>query len=207
MKCLKLLAAAALLFTATTASAQLYLFAGAGGGNPKFDGNDFPLSFTRRDDTKDVTYHVGLGYRFSPNWAIEVAGADLGDYSYDGTDIFGNSLTGTYKVAGFKTTVLGIYPFTDRFSIFGKAGIGSTKTEFEGTLTVGGTATTFSVDERRNNLVVGFGAQYMIWRNLGVRGEFENWGHVGNEKLFPGDTTHTGRAKMATWNLLAVLTF
>jgi opacity protein-like surface antigen len=207
MRCLKLLAAAALLFTATTASAQLYLYAGAGGGNPKFDGNDFPLLLTRRDDTKDVTYHVGLGYRFNPHWAVEIGAADLGDYSHDGQDFFGNTLRGTYKVAGFKTAVLGIVPLTERLSLFGKLGIGSTKAEFEGTLSVGGTATTFTVDERRNSLLAGFGAQYMIWPNLGVRGEFENWGEVGNEKLFPGDTSHTGRAKMATWNLQAVFTF
>jgi OOP family OmpA-OmpF porin len=209
MRCLKLLAAAALLFTATTASAQLYLYAGAGGGNPKFDGNDYPENpiITRHNDTKDVTYHVGLGYRFNANWAVEVGAADLGDYSIDLTDVFADSLRGTYKVQGIKTAVLGIYPATERFSIYGKLGIASTKAEFEGTLTVGGTATAFTVDERRNSLLAGFGVQYMIWPNLGVRGEFENWGEVGNEKRATSDTTHTGRAKMATWNLQAVFTF
>ena len=207
MKCLKYLAAAALAFASSTASAQLYVFAGAGGGNPKFDDEDFPLFFSRRNDTKDVTYQGGIGYRFTPNWAVEVGAADLGDYSIDLADALGSSLRGTYKVKGFKTAVLGIYPATERFSLFAKLGIASTKAEFDATLVVGGVATAYSVDEKRNSLLAGFGAQYMIWRNLGVRAEFENWGRVGNETLFPGDTTHTGEAKMATWNLQAVFTF
>ena len=99
------------------------------------------------------------------------------------------------------------WPFTERFSMFVKLGLASTKAEFEGTSVTGGVPTQFTVDERRNSLLAGFGAQYNITRNIGIRGEFENWGEVGNNKQFPLDTTRTGKAKMATWNLLGVFSF
>lgn len=209
MKCLRLLAAAVLLASSAPALAQFYAFAGAGGGNPVFDGDDFPGGFgiLRRNDTKDVTYHVGIGYRFNANWAIELGAADLGDYSIDLSDAFGSALLGTYKVQGFKTAVVGSVPLGERFSLFVKLGLASTKAEFEGTSVAGGVPTQFTVDERRNSLLAGFGVQYNITRNIGIRGELENWGEVGNNKQFPLDTTRTGKAKMATWNLLGVFSF
>lgn len=209
MKCLRVLAAAVFLVSSAPAFAQFYAFAGAGGGNPKFDGGDFPGGggILRRNDTKDVTYHVGVGYRFNANWAVELGAADMGDYSIDLSDFLGNALVGTYKVQGFKTAVVGSWPFTERFSMFVKLGLASTKAEFEGTSVAAGVPTQFTVDERRNSLLAGFGAQYNITRNIGIRGEFENWGEVGNNKAFPLDTTRTGKAKMATWNLLGVFSF
>jgi OOP family OmpA-OmpF porin len=197
MKCLKLLAAAALLFTATTASAQLYFFAGAGGGSVRFKQDDYMLGdriLFRRNDTKDVTYQAGLGYRFNEHWAVEVGAADMGDYSIDQVDSALFAVEGRYTVKGFKTAVVGSYPFTERFSVYGKLGISSTKAEFEST------NTGFVGEEKRNSLLAGFGFQYMIWSHLGVRAEYENWGEVGNE-------LDTGRAKLDTVNLQAVFTF
>ena len=204
MKCLRFLAAAALILASSPALAQFYLFAGAGGGNPRFQSDDFfsgcLCGIARRNDTKDVTYHLGIGYRYNANWAVEVAAADLGDYSMHLVDSFGTTLTGRYKIQGVKTAVLGIYPFTQRFSMYGKLGVATTNAEFEGTLSAGGTQTVFTGEERRNSLFAGFGAQYDITRSIGVRAEFENWGEVGSE-------TDTGRAKMSSWNLLGVFTF
>jgi OOP family OmpA-OmpF porin len=209
MKCLKLLAAAAFLLASLPASAQLYVFGGAGLGNPKFDGNDWPFNsgVSRRNDTKDSTYQAGIGYRFSPIWAVEFGAADLGDYSIDLSDAFGSAIRGTYEISGVKTAVVASWPLTERFSVYGKLGISSTKVEYEGSHAVLGTPVPIRADERRNSLLAGFGAQYMIWQHLGVRAEFENWGEVGNERLSLDDSRHTGRAKMGTWNLQAVFSF
>jgi opacity protein-like surface antigen len=211
MKCLKLLAAAACLIASSSAFAQLYLFAGAGGGNPKFDDQDFPggalSGIDRRNDTKDSTFQGGIGYRLSPHWAVEVGAADLGDYSIDIADSFGNAIFGTYKVKGVKSALLGGWPLTEKWWLFGKLGISSTKAEFQGTSVSGGASAPINADERRNSLLAGFGLQWMVWRNLGVRAEYENWGEVGNEGLLLLDNRHTGKAKMSTWNLQAVFSF
>jgi OOP family OmpA-OmpF porin len=201
MKCLKLAAAAALLFVSTAASAQLYVFAGAGGGTVRFKSEDFfsgGLGSTvfRRNDTKDSTYQLGAGWRFNQYWAVEIAGADMGDYSIDLEDISGNQLNATYEVKGFKTAVLGIWPLTERFSAFAKLGIASTKTTLKGTFN----GVAISADEKRNSPLAGFGVQWMFWKNIGVRAEYENWGEVGNE-------LDTGRAKLDTLNLQAVFSF
>jgi OOP family OmpA-OmpF porin len=196
MKCLKVLAAAALVLASLPAHAQLYAFAGAGGGSLRLNDNDYMVGDSilfRRNDTKDVTYQAGLGYRFNQYWAVEVGAADMGDYSIDQVDSAFFAVEGRYTVKGFKTAVVGSYPLTERFSVYGKLGIAATKAEFEAT-------NGFVGEEKRNSLLAGFGVQYMIWQHLGVRAEFENWGEVGNE-------TDTGRAKLDTWNLQAVFTF
>jgi OOP family OmpA-OmpF porin len=200
MKCLRFLAAAALALASLPASAQLYALAGVGGGGVRFTGEDFFVGglggITRRDDTKDTVWQLGLGYRFNPNWAVEVGGGDLGNYSFDLADSFGNRLSGTYEVKGFKTTVLGIWPASERFSAFLKLGIGSVKVENSSSFN----GTAFSGDDKTNNLLAGFGIQYMILRNVGVRAEYENWGEVGNEN-------DTGRAKLDLWTISALVTF
>lgn len=203
MKCLRLLAAAAFALAAGSASAQgIYFFAGAGAGNPKFDEADFNFGFPlRRSDATDTTYHLGAGYRFSPYWAAEIGVAHLGKYSFDHTDLVTFSISERYEAQGLKTAVLGNYPAaTERFFFFGKLGLATTKVTNDGTVTFGGTSTGFEAEKKRNSLLAGFGAQYNITRILGVRAEYESWGTIGNEN-------DTGRAKMATWNLLGVLSF
>ncbi|HEX5094236.1 MAG TPA: outer membrane beta-barrel protein, partial [Burkholderiales bacterium] len=190
-----------LLFVSTAASAQLYLFAGAGGGTLRLKSDDLVTAgldtfVSRREDNKDVTYQLGVGWRFNPYWAVEIAGADMGDYSIDIEDIATNRLVATHEVKGFKTAVLGIWPLTERFSAFAKLGIASTKATVSGTLN----GTPFSANEKRNSPLAGFGVQWMFWKNIGVRAEYENWGEVGNE-------TDTGRGKLDTLNLQAVFSF
>lgn len=201
MKCLRYLAAAALVAASGPAFSQLYIYAGAGGADPKFKGEDFLFAgAVSESDTKDSTYHLGIGYRFSRHWAAEVGFAHLGEYGHHHTDFVGDTFTERYEVTGVKLAVVGIYPATERFSLYGKLGIASTKVEWEGSFIIGGVrGAPLSADHSRNSLLAGFGAQYNITDRIGVRGEFENWGDVGN--------TDTGRARMSTVNLLGVFTF
>ena len=201
MKCRTIVVAAALVLASSPAAAQLYLFAGIGAANPKFSDEDFNLGVPRRSDTKDSTFHIGAGYRFSPHWAAEIGYADLGEYSFTHTDGVGDTFNERYRVKGLKLAALGIWPASERFSLYAKLGIASTKAEWEGNFVIGGVAgPQQSGDHRRNSLLAGFGAQYNITPRFGVRGEFENWGEAGNEN-------DTGRAKMNSFNLLGVLNF
>ena len=191
MKCHRIIAAVALTLFSVPAFAQLYVTAGLGSAQPKF-GSDFDFGVPRTSDTKDTGYQVNLGYRFTPNWAAEVGIADLGDYSFEHQGLFTERL----EARGVKAAVVGMYPGTGRFSIYGKLGIASIQVDWEGN--VGGTLLT--ADHRRNSLLAGFGAQYNISPRIGVRAEYENWGEAGNED-------DTGRFKMHMWNVLAVFSF
>jgi OmpA-OmpF porin, OOP family len=201
MKCLRFLAAVAAMVFAGSAAAQLYVFAGAGAGNPKFDEEDFGFpGVPRRADSTDTSYHLGIGYRLTRNWAAEVGYADLGNYSIYHEDFLGNWLDQRWEAKGWKVAGLGIYPFTDRFSIYGKLGVAATKVKSDFVFNVGGTITAGTGEKRRTSMLAGFGAQYNIFRHLAVRAEYESWGEIGNE-------ADTGRAKMGTWNVLGVFSF
>jgi opacity protein-like surface antigen len=201
MKCLKFLAAAAFVLVSAPAAAQLYVYAGAGAADPTFNGEDFDLGVSRVSDTRDTTYHLGLGYRLHRNWAVEAAYAHLGDYRHTHTDGVGDTLTEDYSVMALKFAVLGIWPASDRFFAYAKLGIAVSKVDWEGRFVIGGVQQpTLTADHRRNSPLVGIGAQYNITDHFGVRGEMENLGEVGNR-------SDTGRAKVTSFNLLGVFTF
>jgi opacity protein-like surface antigen len=201
MKCLKLLAAAAFVLVSGPAAAQLYVYAGAGAADPTFNGEDFDLGLPRQSDTRDTTYHLGLGYRLHRNWAVEAAYAHLGDYRHTHTASVGNTLTEDYSVTALKFAVLGIWPASERFFAYAKLGISVSKVDWEARVVAGGVAQpTLTADHRRNSLLAGIGAQYNITDHFGVRGEYENLGEVGNR-------SDTGRAKVTSFNVLGVFSF
>lgn len=197
MRCLKLLALAGAFLVSCPAAAQLYVYAGAGHAQPQFNSGDFNLGVARETDGKDTTYHLGLGYRLSPHWAVEVAYAHLGDYGITHTG-GGVTLAEDYSVQGLKFAALGIWPASERFFAYAKLGIAVTKVEWEGRGT--GITGSLEADHRRNSLLAGLGAQYNFTRSLGVRAEYENLGEVGND-------SDTGRAKFTSFNILGVFNF
>ncbi len=201
MRCLKLLALAGAFLVSCPAAAQLYVYAGAGHAQPQFNSGDFNLGVARETDGKDTTYHLGLGYRLSPHWAVEVAYAHLGDYGITHTDGVGDTLKEDYSVQGLKFAALGIWPASERFFAYVKLGIAVTKVEWEGRFVLGGAPQpALTADHRRNSLLAGLGAQYNFTRSLGLRAEYENLGEVGND-------SDTGRAKFTSFNILGVFNF
>jgi OOP family OmpA-OmpF porin len=197
MRCLKLLALAGAFLVSCPAAAQLYVYAGAGHAQPQFNSADFDIGGFRETDGKDTTYHLGLGYRLSPHWAVEVAYAHLGDYGITHTG-GGVTLAEDYSVQGLKFAALGIWPASERFFAYAKLGIAVTKVEWKGRGT--GIPGSLQADHRRNSLLAGLGAQYNFTRSLGLRAEYENLGEVGND-------SDTGRAKFTSFNILGVFNF
>jgi OOP family OmpA-OmpF porin len=102
----KLLVAAAFfaVFSAGTASAQMYLGAGAGAA---------------KTDTHETSWKLYGGYQFNPVWGLELGYTDLGRYR--GSDIHSLSAAGT-----------GTMPLADRWSLFGKLGASSNRPRFTG---------------------------------------------------------------------------
>jgi len=111
------------------------------------------------------------GYHFSPNVAIEAE--NFG--TYDAQDVAG---TGTYVYQQNVTaiSIVGTYPLSKYFGLFGKLGwdsISTSKTLNAFTGPISNSATT-------SNVLYGIGAHYYITSHFGIRGQYE---YLGKSKL------------------------
>jgi len=107
----------------------------------------------------------------SGNLALELAYVDLGKAGYSGT-FFGTPVTGgTVKVSGFNTSLVGLYPATDKLELFAKAGLYAW--EAKASDVTGGVP--FSDKANGSNLSLGIGANYYFTKNVGARLEWENF--------------------------------
>ena len=109
------------------------------------------------DDTESVWRLFG-GYRAHRNLAVELGYIDLGKMTLGGRPADGEA----WELVG-----LGIAPLNEQFSVYGKLG------GYRGEARGGG------IIETRNDLTFGFGAQYDVNRNLGVRLEWQRYTDFG----------------------------
>ena len=123
---------------------DIYLFGSAGQSDfdvstSDFDENYFSPSdagiYTSSLDKTDTAYKLGIGFQISKNIGLEVQYIDLGELEYK-ADIFSGlaNIKTTAKVKGAGLNLVGSLPF-DKFSVFGKVGYQSLKTEIDQKLT------------------------------------------------------------------------
>ncbi|MDD5329422.1 MAG: outer membrane beta-barrel protein [Sulfuricella sp.] len=125
------------------------------------------------DDT-DTGWKAFLGYQFSPNIAVEAGYVDFGKFNFSSAAGNGDLKTSN---SGYIDAV-GILPFQN-FSIFGKLGAYTIKTELNGA--------GVSNSHTTNDWTYGVGAGYDFTRNLGVRVEWERFNGVGDNSTTKGD--------------------
>jgi OOP family OmpA-OmpF porin len=123
---------------------------------------------------KGTVYRVFGGYQFSRNWALEVAFFDLGKVSSN-SPTFDEVIT----VKGSELTLVGSYPATERFSIYGRVGGYYAHTADKFTQS----GTTLTVKESKGNPTFGAGLQYFVTQNLALRGEGQRYMKVGGGKI------------------------
>lgn len=109
------------------------------------------------DDTESV-WRVFAGYRANRNFAVELGYVDLGDITINGRP----ANTSAWELVG-----LGLMPLNETVSLYGKAGF------YRGQAKGGG------ITERRTDLTFGFGGQYEVSRNVGVRLEWQRYTDFG----------------------------
>ena len=115
------------------------------------------------------------GYQLNKNFAIEGGYFDLGKFGYTATTVPAGTLTGDIKVKGLNLDLVGIVPLTEKFSVFGRAGLNyaEAKDTFAGTGAV--RVTNPNPSKKGTNYKVGLGVQYAITEALAVRGEAERY--------------------------------
>jgi len=144
------------------------------------------LASSSSSDKTDTGYKLGLGYRFTPNIAVEGAYVDLGKahYSYNATGNFGAppvagtaSVQGDVKVSGINLSLVGNLPLNANFNLFGKLGVlvGSAKASITGSASAGVTTASIGNGGTKNQsaLSYGIGVSYNINKQISLRAEYE----------------------------------
>ena len=120
-------------------------------------------------DDKDSAWRIFGGYQVNKNFAVELGYANLGEASASG---FG--ITASVEASAFDVVAVGILPFTNEFSAYGK--LGFYRADLEGRSNVG-----ISADESNTGLTFGLGLRYDFTKNIGARLEWSRYASVGSD--------------------------
>lgn len=125
-------------------------------------------------DNRDNGGKLYGGYRFNRNFAVEAGYFDLGRFNYSYNTTPPGSLGGDLRVRGLNLDLVGIFPVSDRFSVFGRVGAAyaQSRTSFNNT---GAVPFAASRKESDTNLKVGVGLEYAFSDRLSVRAELERY--------------------------------
>jgi OOP family OmpA-OmpF porin len=127
------------------------------------------------DDNRDSGYKLFGGYQFNRNFALEGGYFNLGNFGFDATTVPAGTLNGRIKVQGLNLDLVGILPLTEKFSVFGRAGLNyaEAKDTFSGTGAVN--VIRPNPSKRDTNAKYGLGLQYDFSETLAMRLEAERY--------------------------------
>ena len=142
------------------------------------------------EDNRDTGYKLFAGYKFNRNFALEGGYFDLGKFGFAATTAPAGTLNGDIKLRGLNLDAVGILPFTEKFSAFGRVGANyaQTRDSFSGTGAVNVIRPNPST--RETNYKFGAGLQYDFTQSVGMRAEVERYrindavGNKGDVDLF-----------------------
>jgi OmpA-OmpF porin, OOP family len=120
----------------------------------------------RTADQTDTAWRLFGGYQFHPNFSAELGLHHLGEVSQGG---------GTRDAMLWEAVGVGAFPVANALSVYGKLGAYYGKSEFRSSLAGSG-------DDTNGGLTYGFGAQYDVARNIGVRLEWQRYDQVGGSR-------------------------
>jgi OOP family OmpA-OmpF porin len=121
-------------------------------------------------DTKAAAFGILGGYQINRNFAAELGYHDFGRVTLSGPG------SANIKANAAEFVGLGAYPFANRFSVYGKLGA----YHAESKLSPPGSGSV-SLKDRNTDLTFGFGAQYDVTREAGVRAEWQRYKNVGGD--------------------------
>jgi len=144
-------------------------------------------SIAFEDEDSDVGYKLLGGYKFNKNFAVEGGYFNLGEFGFTASYAPASTFTGNIKLQGLNLDAVGILPFTEKFSAFGRVGLIYSEGKDGFTGTGAGTAVAAAdpnPKESEANYKYGVGLQYDLTRALSLRGEWERYrvnDSVGNK--------------------------
>ena len=130
-------------------------------------------SISERD--RDTGFKVFGGYQLNQNFALEGGYFDLGKFGYTANTTPAGSISGDMRVRGLNLDLVGTLPLSERFSVFGRAGINYAQAKDNFSSTGAVKVINPNPSERGANYKLGVGLQYAITDALSVRGELERY--------------------------------
>ena len=183
-----------------------YAGVGLGYGKVEFYPADFSSGGTAQETIRDADlgFTGALGLQMNRNWAFEVNFIQLGKFSYKYTQ-GANTQEDVYEVSGWGGSLLPTIPLTQNFSVFGRLGVLAAQTR----TTIRNPAPAYNgsitpIQVNTTSFLSGFGAQYFLNRDVGIRVEYQNLGKVGTSGACG---TCTGRANAQFLSASALFTF
>ncbi|WP_415838198.1 outer membrane beta-barrel protein, partial [Polaromonas hydrogenivorans] len=142
--------------------------------NSGLAGSGFSSSTIVNDD-RSTGYKIFGGYQVNKNFAVEGGYFDLGNFGYTATTVPAGTLDGRIKLRGLNLDLVGTLPLSEKFSVFGRAGLNyaQARDSFSGT----GAVQVANPNPRKNdtNYKLGLGLQYALTESLAVRAEAERY--------------------------------
>lgn len=133
-------------------------------------------------DDKDTAWRIFAGYRFHPNFAVELGYADLGEVSASAPGI-----NASVEATALDLAAVGIVPLGDRFSLFGKIGVYRGESDGTANVAVPGFVASASASETNSDFTYGLGAGFEVNRSLGLRAEWQRYEDVGGQDVGESD--------------------
>jgi OOP family OmpA-OmpF porin len=99
--------------------------------------------------------------------------------------VSGAGLFAKVESTAWEFVAVGMLPVADRFSLYGKLGIYRADTDFSTNVVLPGLPATFS--ESNNDLTFGFGLQFDVTKNLGLRAEWQRYQDLGGSRIGESD--------------------
>jgi OmpA-OmpF porin, OOP family len=127
-------------------------------------------------DKSGFGYSLGLGYQFTPHFAVEASYVDLGKAKYqasgtvsDGSNTYDMELGMALKSSGPAVALIGSLPINDAFSIDARAGAYFAKTKVTVSASIEGTRDSMSDSDTDTSIQLGIGGTWTVAERLGVR--------------------------------------
>lgn len=143
-------------------------------------------------DQNATPYQIFAGWRFMDYVAVELAYLNLGEATYK-ADLTGyegtGAIKGTWSNDGVPLSVLGIWPVSDQFDVFGRVGVyyGSTDLKLRAKDDTGTTVETGSIDDSTTQFFGGIGADWNFTEAFTGRAEWQAMPSVGNDDTGSGN--------------------
>jgi opacity protein-like surface antigen len=140
-------------------------------------------------DDSDIGYQAAFGYRFARYFAVELGLAQYGELSSRGrgdVDLGEGFQPATidfnFSIGGPVVSGIGIFPFNDKFEMFGRAGMLFASSEREVITRVNGENAGFgSAKGDSANLVLGLGLAWNLNQMYSLHAEVQKVDGVGDE--------------------------